>query len=142
MPELTPDTLIDGRYLVKEKLGEGGMANVYKAVNRKLSDRPVVIKVLHEKCDAPEAAKKKFLDEKSALERIKHPGVVSILDFGELENVGQYLVMDFVDGVTLQRLIAPPGFASSHSLEIAAPESSPPSRPAIPAPSSVGQDYG
>ena len=111
MPELTPDTLIDGRYLVKEKLGEGGMAHVYKAVDRKLGNRQVVIKVLHEKCAAPEAAAKKFLDEKSALERIKHPGVVSILDFGELENIGQYLVMDFVDGVTLQSLIAPPGFA-------------------------------
>ena len=118
MPELTPDTLLKERYLVKEKLGSGGMADVYKAVDRMLGDRIVVIKVLRDDCPELRTAKKKFNDEKEALGKINHPGVVGLLDFGESQEFGQYLVMDYVDGVTLRSLISPGGLALPRMAEI------------------------
>jgi len=96
---------IDDRYLVEKKLGHGGVGAVYLARDHKLHDKPVVIKVLLEKSAHDNWVVQKFLQEKEALARVDHPGVVGILDTGELPNGRPYIVMQFVDGVSLRDAI-------------------------------------
>lgn len=89
-----------GPYKIVEKLGEGGMGAVYKAVHEAI-ERTVAIKVLH-----PEFAKiaeftGRFFNEARAVNRIDHPGVVQVGDFGELSDGTAYIVMEYLRGESL-----------------------------------------
>lgn len=91
---------IIGPYKVVKKLGEGGMGAVFQAVNQAI-ERQVAIKVLH-----PEFAKvpeftTRFFNEARAVNRIEHPGVVQIGDFGQLPDGTAYIVMEFLRGDSL-----------------------------------------
>ncbi|HRI51945.1 MAG TPA: serine/threonine-protein kinase, partial [Pseudomonadota bacterium] len=82
------------------KLGEGGMGAVYAALNEAI-ERQVAIKVLH-----PEFAKvpeftTRFFNEARAVNRIDHPGVVQIGDFGQLPDGTAYIVMEFLKGESM-----------------------------------------
>src|SRR5882757_9100053 len=99
--------LIAARYFTERELGHGGVGAVYLARDRKLHDKAVVIKVLLEKSLQNAWVVQKFQQEKEALARVDHPGVVGILDNGELPDGKPYLVMQFIDGVTLRSLIKP-----------------------------------
>jgi serine/threonine protein kinase len=93
-----------GRYRLVKELGSGGFATVYFAVDEKLVQKPVVVKVLDNvRSDA--WAKRKFHQEIEALARIDHPGVVSVLDEGQTPSGTPFLVMQYIDGVTLRKLI-------------------------------------
>jgi serine/threonine protein kinase len=95
-------TTLDGRYLVERALGHGGVGAVYLARDHKLHDKPVVVKVLLEKSLHNEWVVLKFQQEKEALARVDHPGVVGILDTGELPDGEPYIVMQYVDGMSLR----------------------------------------
>ena len=99
-------TTIGQRYLVKEKLGQGGMGKVYLALDQKLLDKLVVIKILSEVSLKNSYLVQKFRHEVEALSRLAHPKVVSVQDFGEL-NGKPYIVMQYVDGRTLRSQIEP-----------------------------------
>lgn len=96
---------IDGRYVIERFLEKGGMACVYLARDIKLYQREVVIKVLLEKSLRNEWIVRKFRDEGEALARVNHPGVVNILDAGELADKKPYLTMQYVDGISLRAVI-------------------------------------
>lgn len=119
---LPPASLIgvtlDGRYSVQKELGQGGVGAVYLARDRKLHDKRVVIKVLLEKSLQNSWVVQKFQQEKEALARVDHPGVVGILDNGELPDGKPYLVMQFIDGVTLRSLIRPEGIPLERAAEL------------------------
>ena len=106
----TPDPLIgfqiDGRYVVEKELGHGGVGAVYLARDLKLHAKAVVVKVLLENSARNEWTVQKFLQEKEALARVDHPGVVGVLDTGELPTGKPYIVMQFVDGVSLRTAIS------------------------------------
>jgi serine/threonine protein kinase len=110
LPE-TPDAdelislTIDGRYLVESRLAVGGMARVYVARDLKLPPRRVVVKVLLDKSLRNERIAKKFDQEREALARVNHPGVVHITDAGWLADK-PYIVMQYVEGVSLRETIA------------------------------------
>lgn len=93
---------IDERYLIEKELGHGGVGAVYLARDLKLHQKPVVVKVLLEKSTRDQWTVQKFLQEKEALARVDHPGVVGILDTGELPTGKPYLVMQFVGGISLR----------------------------------------
>ncbi|HEY5073322.1 MAG TPA: hypothetical protein VII34_01415, partial [Pyrinomonadaceae bacterium] len=67
---------LDSRYSIQKELGQGGVGAVYLARDRKLHDKPVVIKVLLEKSFQNSWVVQKFQQEKEALARVDHPGVV------------------------------------------------------------------
>lgn len=117
LPSLIGVTL-DGRYSIEKELGQGGVGAVYLAQDRKLHDKPVVIKVLLEKSLQNSWVVQKFQQEKEALARVDHPGVVGVLDTGELPDGKPYLVMQFIDGVTLRSQIKPEGIALEHAAEL------------------------
>lgn len=116
-PFLNGQTL-DHRYSIEKQIGQGGVGVVYLARDQKLHDKPVVIKVLHEKSLQDSWVVQKFQQEKEALARVDHPGVVGILDTGELPDAKPYLVMQYVDGVTLRSQIKPEGMSIERAAEI------------------------
>jgi len=97
------------RYFVESELGQGGVGAVYLASDRKLHDKHVVIKVLLDKSLQNSWVVQKFQQEKEALARVDHPGVVGILDTGELPDSKPYIVMQYIDGVTLRSQIKAEG---------------------------------
>ncbi|MDX6558011.1 MAG: eukaryotic-like serine/threonine-protein kinase, partial [Blastocatellia bacterium] len=117
VPALIGVTL-DSRYFIQKELGQGGVGAVYLALDRKLHDKPVVIKVLLEKSLQNSWVVQKFQQEKEALARVDHPGVVGILDTGELPDGKPYLVMQFIDGVTLRSLIRPEGIPLERAADL------------------------
>jgi len=104
-----PDSLVgltlDDRYLIERKLGQGGVGAVYLARDRKLHDKHVVVKVLLEKSLRDSIVLIKFQQEKEALARVDHPGVVGITDTGELPDGKPYIVMQYVEGISLRDAI-------------------------------------
>ena len=93
-----------GRYHILEKLGEGGMATVYKAFDTRL-ERDVAVKIIRKEAFSQEVIGrilKRFEREAKTLARLIHPNIVSIIDYGEYEN-SPYLVMPFLSGGTLKQ---------------------------------------
>jgi len=90
-----------GRYHILEQLGEGGMANVYKAFDTRL-ERNVAIKVILPSCEQNEKFLKRFEREARALAQLSHPNIVKVLDYGDQDGV-PYLVMEYIPGGTLKQ---------------------------------------
>src|SRR5256714_13106099 len=111
-------TTLDSRYSIEKQIGQGGVGVVYLARDQKLHNKPVVIKVLLEKSLQDSWVVQKFQQEKEALARVDHPGVVGILDTGELPDGKPYLVMQYIDGVTLRSQIKPEGMSLERAAEI------------------------
>jgi serine/threonine-protein kinase len=91
--------VLDGRYTVIERLGEGGMGAVYRATQEQLG-REVAIKVVSPRLVAEPEAIKRFLREAKLASRLSHPNAVSVLDFGQSGDLF-FLVMELLHGQTL-----------------------------------------
>jgi serine/threonine protein kinase len=109
---------VDQRYVIESAIGQGGVGAVYLARDRKLHDKRVVLKILLDRSLQNEWVVQKFQQEKEALARVDHPGVVGILDTGELPDGKAYLVMQFIDGVTLRSQVRPEGMPLARAAEI------------------------
>ena len=99
-----PQTLFEGKYEVIGKIAEGGMGAVFK-VRHRLLDEIRVIKVMRPQAAESEEQRKRFLREAQTATKLRHPNIVTFHDFGMDENDTAYMVMEFVDGVTLAHLI-------------------------------------
>jgi hypothetical protein len=93
-------TVLDGRYRIDAIIGSGGMGRVYRAEHVGIG-RPVAIKVLHTEINRNHEATTRFQREALASGRLDHPNIVAVTDFGVLEGVGYYLVMEALDGEAL-----------------------------------------
>ena len=89
-----------GAYTIQSKLGEGGMARVYKGYHARLR-REVAIKVILSQIADKEGFKARFEREAQLIASLQHPNIVAVYDFGETGNV-TYLVMQYVGGGTLR----------------------------------------
>lgn len=94
---------LDGRYEIREIIGVGGMAVVYKAYDC-IEDRIVAVKILKEEFISNEEFISRFKNESKAIAVLNHPNIVKVYDvsFGDLI---QYIVMEYVDGITLKEYI-------------------------------------
>jgi len=103
--------------MLQHELGRGGFGTAYLATDDQLLSRRVVVKIMH---SAPPGSweRRKFRDEIEALARLNHPGIVSVLDSGETEEGQPFLVMEYIDGVSLRSLLPPRGFALDRAAEI------------------------
>lgn len=95
--------LISGRYEIIEKAGTGGMADVYKAKDNRLN-RYVAIKVLKQEYSLDTKFVTKFRAEAQSVAGLTHPNIVAVYDVGD-ENGLYYIVMEFVEGITLKKYI-------------------------------------
>ncbi len=91
---------VDGRYEVLEPLGEGGMGTVYK-VRHVTLDRLFAMKVLRRDLATDVDLAQRFVHEARATAAVKHPSVVAITDFGDMEDGVPYFVMELLEGETL-----------------------------------------
>lgn len=101
--------LIDGRYRIDERLGNGGMAAVYRARDEVL-DRPVAIKVLAGPYAGAPTARERIRIEARSIARLWHPNVTNVYDYGEAsDDAGAclpYVVMELLPGRTLAQRLA------------------------------------
>jgi len=102
-----PGTIIAGKYELTERVGEGGMASVWRAVTRGAAgfQRPVAIKrVLGNLAQDPHFLAM-FIEEARVGAALQHPNIVQTLDFGDDEDGNYFLVMEWVDGMDLGRYL-------------------------------------
>lgn len=99
--------VIHGRYEVQQRIGMGGMADVYKAMDRKLN-RYVAIKVLKPEFSSDKSFVAKFQAEARAAAGLSHPNIVSVYDVAE-ENGAYFIVMEIIEGITLKQYIEKKG---------------------------------
>ncbi len=98
---------IDGRYEIKEIIGVGGMAVVYKAYDN-IDDRVVAIKILKDEYLSNEEFKRRFKNESKAIAVLSHPNIVRVFNVSFGDRI-QYIVMDYVNGITLKEYIEQQG---------------------------------
>lgn len=95
------------RYVLQERIGTGGMARVYKALDTNL-DRPVAIKILHEHLSDDPSFKERFENEAKLIASLNHPNIVQIYDFNWYDRDGfpvYYMVMPYIPGKTLATIL-------------------------------------
>jgi len=94
---------LDGRYEITELIGQGGMANVYKATDV-LDNRVVAVKILKREFSENDEFLRRFRNESKAIAVLSHPNIVKIYDMGFSEKI-QYIAMEYIDGITLKEYI-------------------------------------
>lgn len=100
--------VLDGRYELKEELGRGGMATVYRAWDRSFEEE-VALKVLHSELSEDPAFRERFRREARTMARLDHPHVLPVKNQGEMEDGRAYLTMPVVDGGSLRDRIVEKG---------------------------------
>lgn len=98
---LSSGSILDGRYEILGPLGEGGMGAVYRARRTLLGDE-VAVKVMRASFDAPSDGRQRFLRESRACAQLRHPNIVTILDFNVDPGGQPYLVMELLSGPSLR----------------------------------------
>ena len=94
---------LDGRYEIKEIIGVGGMANVYRAYDS-IDDRTVAVKILRDEHMQNDELLRRFRNESKAIAVLSHPNIVKVYDVSFNEDI-QYIVMEYIDGITLKEYI-------------------------------------
>ena len=99
------------QYEALEIIGRGGMGTVYKAID-KSTRQMVSIKVLHDSLAADQNILKRFEQEALSVQKLSHPNIVSVKEFGHTANGAPYIVMDYIEGDNLAKLIKKCGYLS------------------------------
>ncbi|HRH97955.1 MAG TPA: serine/threonine-protein kinase, partial [Prosthecobacter sp.] len=111
------------QYEITALLGRGGMGAVYKGTQKNL-DRPVAIKILPPDMDDDENGAnftERFKNEARAMAKLSHPGIVAVFDFGETADGLLYIVMEFIEGTDVQKMVSEQGrLHSEHAMAITA----------------------
>ncbi|MGW0035219.1 serine/threonine-protein kinase PknG [Gordonia sp. NPDC003376] len=106
VPGLAPGTLVAGQYEIAGAIAHGGLGWIYLAIDRNVSDRPVVLKGLLNSSDSE--AQQVALAERQFLASVNHPGIVKIYNFVEHitadEQTFGYIVMEYIGGQTLKQI--------------------------------------
>ena len=95
--------VLDDRYQILEKIGQGGMAVVFRALDLRLN-REVAIKIIRDELFRDADMLRRFYAEAHAVAQLSHPGIVAVYDVSQNDNVG-YLVMELISGITLKQYI-------------------------------------
>ena len=103
MADVAEGTIVDSRYRIKQRIGSGGMADVYCAHDSQLG-RDVALKVLHRRFARDHEFVERFRREASAAAALQHPNVVSVFDRGEYDGT-YYIAMEYLPGRTLKEVI-------------------------------------
>lgn len=102
--------MLDDRYEIREIIGEGGMAIVYRALDHRLN-RDVAVKIMRDEMVADEEFRRRFCTESHAVAMLSHPNIVAVYDVSHNDNV-EYIVMELVDGITLKQYMERKGMVA------------------------------
>jgi predicted Ser/Thr protein kinase len=97
-------SLIGGRYQILSRIGQGGMGKVYKVKHAHLS-RTFALKIISNQVAETDEARELFYREARFASAMSHPNITSVVDFGEDEKVGMFMVMELVEGEALNRIL-------------------------------------
>jgi serine/threonine-protein kinase len=118
MQRMVPDTVVDGRYRVVNRIGSGGMADVYCAEDLQLG-RKVALKLLHPRFAEDEDFVERFRREASAAAGLQHPHVVQVYDRGEWDDT-YYIAMEYLPGRSVKEIVRDEGpLAPDRAIDIA-----------------------
>src|SRR5713101_2422146 len=101
---MVPSPAKIGKYAVVEVIGRGGMGIVYKAVDPHI-DRPVAIKMMTSGFTGDQDLLRRFYREAKSTGSLQHANIVTVYDMGDQDG-NPYLVMEYLDGATLDSIIA------------------------------------
>jgi serine/threonine protein kinase len=119
MRQLRTGDVLDRRYRIEGFIGDGGMGEVYRARRTRLGDI-VAIKIIRPRGGSHESLRKRFMAEARMCAMLRHPYIVSVLDFGIETGVGPYLVMEHLNGSSLRQQLEDHGpFAAADVWRIA-----------------------
>ena len=104
LPDPRVGTVLAGRYVIDEAIGEGGMATVYRAHN-KLVDRPVAVKIMNPMLASDPIVRERFRREARSAQKLAHPNIIEIFDQGDTEDGTAYIVMELLRGESLAAVI-------------------------------------
>lgn len=111
--------LIAGRFRIEGEIGTGGMGTVYRAIHLGL-ERPVAIKIIKREFAADPDVADRFLREARTMARLRHMRAAMIFDAGNLPDGRHFIIMEFVNGVTLSEALAHEGrFSPERAVKIA-----------------------
>ncbi len=102
-----PRGLVLGKYTIQDKIGEGGMGEVFVAEHRRMR-RPVVVKILHSRAMSSRQSARRFQREVEAAARLHHPHIVTAFDADEEDGV-HFLVLEYVEGEPLGEVVTRDG---------------------------------
>src|ERR1041384_1154325 len=106
---LPGDLALEGKYVLERRLGEGGMGVVYKAHHKFLKTTRAIKIIRPELVGNDPSFAKRFHQEAMAAAAIGHPNIISVPDFGFLEEKIPFIVMEFIEGISLQDLMVNEG---------------------------------
>ena len=96
--------VIDGRYEIQQRVGEGGMGVVYRA--RQISiDRIIALKMLNAQMAQDPNWVQRFYNEAKACSRLQHPNTIRMFDFGQTQEGRLFMTMEFLDGISLREAV-------------------------------------
>jgi serine/threonine protein kinase len=101
-------TLLGDTYRIVRRIGSGGMGEVYEATHERLAHR-YAVKFLHPGVREHPEALRRFMREAQVTSRLRHPGIVSVVDFNTLPSGVAYLVMEYLEGEPLGKILARTG---------------------------------
>ncbi len=102
--ELALGDILDGKYIIEELIGRGGMGAVYRARHVELGS-PRAIKIMRRELAQDASFVRRFRNEPLLAEGVRHPNVVSVYDFSTLDDGTSYIVWEYVEGNTLAQLL-------------------------------------
>ncbi|MEZ4358694.1 MAG: serine/threonine-protein kinase [Kofleriaceae bacterium] len=109
--------VIDGRYEIQARVGEGGMGVVYRA--RQVSiDRVIALKMLSPQMAADPTWVQRFYNEAKACSRLQHPNTIRMFDFGQTAEGRLFMTMEFLDGIGLRQAIQQGPFTGPRVIKI------------------------
>jgi hypothetical protein len=97
--------VIDGRYEIQARIGEGGMGVVYKARQTSI-DRVIALKMLNSQMAGDPTWVQRFYNEAKACSRLQHPNTIRMFDFGQTSDGRLFMTMEFLDGVSLREALS------------------------------------
>lgn len=110
---------IAGRFRIECEIGTGGMGTVYRATHLGL-ERPVAVKIIKQEFAADRDVAERFLREARTMARLRHPHAAMIFDAGNLPDGRHFIIMEFVEGITLsQALVRETRFSAEQAVKIA-----------------------
>jgi serine/threonine-protein kinase len=104
LPDPRIGTVLAGRYVIDEVIGEGGMATVYRA-HSKLVDRPVAVKIMNPMLASDPIVRERFRREARSAQKLAHPNIIEIFDQGDTEDGTCYIVMELLRGESLAAVV-------------------------------------
>ena len=95
-----PERIVGGRYIIEERVGEGGMGRIYKVRHRDLG-KQFALKIIHKNLAQQPHIRDAFYREARMAASMNHPNIVSVFDFGVDPTHGAFIVMEYLSGETL-----------------------------------------